>query len=403
LALDDQAAHTHEIIDEIGRNFGIVDAKLGNSTNTGNAALESLTVRLEDARDAIHKLSEPISGTEAALAAVENRLADVGSTAGTTLAMLDEALPAALPRLDAIAGELVLLHESASALAAPISSSDETIEAAQGRLEAARAALEGAATILGGQLEAARAAIAEIETLTGNASLTASTDLIDVFGRVRDVATQTAGTMRETLSGVITEAEAALDRAGSARAEAAFGAPIRAHIESLEAAHQRAAGAAQAAAERVAERLLSLTGTIAGVEARIDEVDTRFDIRERNTLARRSKLMLDSLQAAAIDLTRLLALDIEDSAWDEYLKGDKSIFARRISQRLDGETLRSINRHATHDAEFRIEAVRYVEEFEALIGHVMTDREGRSLAMTLLSSDTGKLYLALKEAVERAD
>ena len=47
--------------------------------------------------------------------------------------------------------------------------------------------------------------------------------------------------------------------------------------------------------------------------------------------------------------------------------------------------------------------MRYVEEFEALIGHVMTDREGRSLAMTLLSSDTGKLYLALKEAVERAD
>ena len=207
--------------------------------------------------------------------------------------------------------------------------------------------------------------------------------------------------MRETLSNVVAEAEAALDQAGSSRAELAFGAPIRAKLAEVEVLHDRVAAAGQASAERVTKRLLALTETVATVENRIDEVDTKFEVRARNTLAKRSSRLVESMQAAAIDIAGLLSFEMEDTAWDNYLAGDKSIFARRIVEHLDAGGTRAIARHFDHDPEFRSQAVHYIEEFETLISHVLPDREGHTLAVTLLSSHIGKLYIALAQAVDR--
>jgi hypothetical protein len=399
--IENQAVRTNELADEIGRNFGVLDAKLGNSAALGNTALEAIATRMTEARDAIHRLGEPIAATELALGAVETRIAAVGSSAGETLGALGNALPAALPHIDDMTARLADLHERAGQIATPLVAGGETIAEAQGQLDRARDALDTAAVRLSEELDAARVALAEIETMTGNASLSASTQLLDVFGRVRDIAGQTAGTMRETLSNVVAEAEAALEHAGSSRAEQAFGAPIRAGLAEVEAAHDRVTAAAQAATERVTQRLLALTEVVADVENRIDEVDTRFEVRARNTLAKRSSALVESLQAAAIDMAVLLSFEIEDTAWDDYLKGDKSIFARRVVERVDAGALRDMERHFQHDPEFRTQATHYIEEFEALISHVMPDREGKSLAVTLLSSNIGRLYVALGQARDR--
>ncbi|MFZ4688749.1 MAG: hypothetical protein ACOYLS_05900 [Polymorphobacter sp.] len=396
-----QAANANALIDDVSRGFTILDAKLNNSANTGTSTLETITQRMNEAREAIHRLGEPIAATENALSAVEDRLGTVGIAAVETFDSLNIALPAALPQLDDMAIRLSDLHERADQLSLPLDSGRNSIAEAQHQLDRARESLDAAAVQLGAELTAARNALADIDTLTGSASLAASTQLIEVFGRVRDIANQTAGTMRETLSSVVAEAEAALDQAGTSRAELAFGAPIRARLAEVEVLHERVAAAGQAAAERVTKRLLALTETVAGVEQRIDETDTRYEIRARSSLARRSSLMIESMQAATIDIAALLAFDIEDTAWDNYLKGDKSIFARRIVERLDANGTRAIARHFEHDAEFRTEATHYIEEFEALIGHVMPDREGRSLAVTLLSSNIGRLYIALGQAVGR--
>ncbi|MFZ4111343.1 MAG: hypothetical protein ACOYKQ_12830, partial [Polymorphobacter sp.] len=108
-----------------------------------------------------------------------------------------------------------------------------------------------------------------------------------------------------------------------------------------------------------------------------------------------------SMQASAIDIAGLLAFQLEDTAWDSYLKGDRSIFVRRIVATLEADGMRAIGRHFAHDPEFRTEATHYIADFEALIGHCLPDREGQSLATTLLSSDIGRLYTALGQAVGR--
>ena len=399
--LETNASGARAVMDDINRSFSVLDVKLANSANTGNAALDAIAARMTEARDAIHRLGEPIAATEAALVGVEQRLALVGRSADDTLGALGVALPAALPQLENMAVRLSELHDRADQLSLPLSAGGDSIAHAQGQLDRAREALDAAAVQLGAELTTARNALSDIESLTGSTSLAASSQLIEVFGRVKDIANQTAGTMRETLSNVVAEAEAALDQAGAARAELAFGAPIRAKLVEVEALHERVAEAAQAASERVTKRLLALTETVADVEARIDEADTRFEIRARNTLAARSQKLIGSLNAAAIDMASLLAFNMEDTVYDNYLKGDRSIFARRIVEELDANGTRAIARHFQHDPEFRQQAVRYMDEFEALIAQVLPDREGRSLAVTLLSSTLGKLYIAIGQAVDR--
>ena len=399
--LETNAAGARDLIDDINRSFSVLDAKLANSANTGNAALDNIAARMTEAREAIHRLGEPIASTESALAAVELRLSSVGRSADDTLGSLGTALPAALPQLENMAIRLSELHDRADQLSLPLTAGGDSIAQAQAQLDRAREALDIAAAKLGQELTTARDALSEIENLTGSTSLAASSQLIEVFGRVKDIANQTAGTMRETLSNVVAEAEAALDQAGAARAELAFGAPIKAQLVEVEALHERVAEAAQAASERVTRRLLALTETVADVEARIDEADTKFEVRARNTLAARSNKLIASMQAAAIDIAALLSFDMEDNAWDNYLKGDRSIFARRLVEAIDANGTRAIARHYQHDPEFRQQAVRYMDEFEALIAQVLPDREGRSLAVTLLSSSLGKLYVAIGQAVDR--
>jgi len=44
---------------------------------------------------------------------------------------------------------------------------------------------------------------------------------------------------------------------------------------------------------------------------------------------------------------------------------------------------------------------RYVHDFEAMLRRVLAERDGGMIAVTLMSSDMGKLYAALADSIER--
>ena len=67
----------------------------------------------------------------------------------------------------------------------------------------------------------------------------------------------------------------------------------------------------------------------------------------------------------------------------------------------DKETSRKIARHFVHDTEFETEASRYLDQFEQLIRRVLKDPDGESFALVLLSSDIGKLYVLIADAIGR--
>jgi hypothetical protein len=44
---------------------------------------------------------------------------------------------------------------------------------------------------------------------------------------------------------------------------------------------------------------------------------------------------------------------------------------------------------------------RYVADFEAMLRRVLAERDGGMIAVTLMSSDMGKLYAALSQAIDK--
>jgi hypothetical protein len=207
--------------------------------------------------------------------------------------------------------------------------------------------------------------------------------------------------MRTALENVVAEAEQALGRAATEKAETAFAQPIRSRIDELVTAQARAGDAAQGVAERIAARLVGLTRTISEVERHVDAVETRANIRARNALGRRANTLIDNLQSSSVDLAELLGFDIDDKAWADYAAGDRSAIARRLAAGLDHGAGRQFVRHFSHDSEFRTEASRFLNEFEALVAEIVPDRGGEALGATLLSSTYGKLYLAIGQAAGR--
>jgi hypothetical protein len=370
-------------VEQLERGFATLDSKLMASATAGKAELDGVAAAMVAARDAINGLAAPIASTHGAVTDVANQIKAVTGATTTALAALDTALPAAEPRVAALITELEALHEGADALIAPLAASVSAITEAGNRLLAAHTTLES------------------IETQAGSTALAAAAELVDVFGRVRDVASQTAGTMRTTLAGVVAEAEAALETAGRDRTEAAFAAPVRVALAEIAAANTKAADTAQVAAERIAQRMLALIGTIATVEGRIASAEDTNETRLRVDIATRSASLLASLDAAAIDLTRLVGGEIDEAAWGKWLGGERGLFLRRAVRLIDADTARSIARLWQTDSDFRAAATRFIGEFDALIARVSPEREGRNLALALLSSDQGKLYIALSQATDR--
>jgi len=68
---------------------------------------------------------------------------------------------------------------------------------------------------------------------------------------------------------------------------------------------------------------------------------------------------------------------------------------------VDGSETRAIRAHYENEIEFQQSVNRYVHDFELMLRRVMAERDGGIIAVTLLSSDMGKLYAALNQAIDK--
>ena len=137
------------------------------------------------------------------------------------------------------------------------------------------------------------------------------------------------------------------------------------------------------------------------VETRIEDARNERETADRDTFARRVSLLIESLNSASIDITKTFAPEVSDSAWAAYLKGDRGVFTRRAVRILDAGEVRAIAGLYDDDAGFREMVNRYIHDFESMLRSILAQRDGSPLGVTLLSSDMGKLYVALAQAIER--
>lgn len=368
-----RAAQTHaESVDLVDRTLSAV-ATLGDALQGRHASVTDLEQRIGGLLPAFEGFAGATEGRLPQLSGGFEMLSDRGR-------MVTDQLDALADRIES---QTALLRDSSAAF------------------ERDHEAVVSLASTLAGEFDSARTVVADIHSQTEQTAIAAAARMVDNVMQVRASVTATSAEIQALLTSVVAEAQQSLDDFATNKAEAAFGAPIRLQIAALEDASVKAADAAGSASERLTGRLLELMQVIADTEARVDEVDTRMDVRARDTLAARSIRLVESLNGASVDVARLLSVDVGDTAWKRYLEGDKSLFARAAVRLADKDTARKIARHYTHDEAFEAEASRYLDQFEQLIRRVLKDPDGDSFALVLLSSDIGKLYVMIAEAIGR--
>jgi hypothetical protein len=325
---------------------------------------------------------------------------------------IDETLPAAFDRLDqrAAASKDVMARTApeVEALERNAGSALDRLMEAEALLAKQRALLDEFAGHADERLAASsnttRALLGEIEKVDGAARELAngtSSQLVDALVRVRETAQAAADRARDAISRVIPESAEKLSEASREALSKAISEQVEVQIAELGTTAERALETAHKAGDRLMRQMLTIADTSAAVEARIAEARAEVQDNDSDNFARRVALLIESLNSTAIDVTKILSNETTDAAWASYLRGDRGVFTRRAVRLLDSGEVREILRHYDTEAEFRDQVNRYIHDFEAMLRNVLATRDGSALGVTLLSSDMGKLYVALAQAIER--
>ena len=356
--------------------------------------------------------------TEALKAGEAMATRTIGTTESLLIALdaaareIDETLPDALARLDdRIAGSRRIVVQAKPELLALVTAAESThdaIEAIAGVISEQRRTLDHLSGTLLQTLTEGRAKADALGSMvddtigqTHRFAEEAAPRLIDALLRVRDTAAVAADKARETLATVIPEAAAALENASAEAMRRATSDTVERQVRAIADATSLAVDAATRATERLSDQVQQIADQTAIVETRIEDARAEREEADRDTFARRVSLLIESLNSASIDITKSFVPDISDSAWAAYLKGDRGVFTRRAVRILEPGDAREIARLYDDDANFRENVNRYIHDFEGMLRTILAQRDGSPLGVTLLSSDMGKLYVALAQAIER--
>ena len=372
--------------------------RLGSAIGALRNHADDLTSALANGGDTANSLVDRVSSLMTALDAASNEI--------------DQTLPAAYARLEEKARQSLDAVRSATPIVAEITTTAITALDRLGEANAIvtrqRHDLETMATLSADQLslsrQTAEALSATIAAATADAerlATQAGPQLVESLLSVRDTAAQATAHVRSAFAEIIPHSAKSLGEMSKDALSTALTEQVEAQMAAIAETTGNAVAAAQKATDRLMRQMLTISETSAALEARIADAREEVETADHANFARRVALLVESLNSTAIDVTKILSNEVTDTAWASYLRGDRGIFTRRAVKLLDVAQAREIARHYEAEPEFRDQVNRYIHDFEAMLRNVLATRDGTPLSVTLLSSDTGKLYVALAQAIER--
>jgi hypothetical protein len=410
LAQQETASRT--LVDGLNQQIGELDGQFDALARTGDEQNLRLTGSIAALRAVTLELNRDVETGNAQSGALIDRTHELATALGAVTGQLREQMPPAMAEVElqaqrtAAAADAVVVRMEAMQAAALVAAectgeSEASIARQSETLDALLATVREGARDAEEKLQAIGAAAAEADGKAAQLVNDTGPALVEALVRVRDAANQAASHAREAIVGAIPDSVAALVEATREAIGDAVNEPVERKLAEIGTASHMAMASARAASERLTRQLLAIGETAAAIEARIDDDRAERDQKESEGLSRRVALIIDALNSTAIDVTKILSNEASDAAWAAYLKGDRGVFTRRAVRLLDSGEAREILRHYEEEPEFREQVNRYIHDFEGMLTRVLADPDGSVLGVTLVSSDMGKLYVALAQAIDR--
>jgi hypothetical protein len=355
---------------------------------------------------------EALAGTDAAVASLTDgsvRLLELiqasveHSTVNLPAAIAagEARLAAAEERASGLKARVGEAETQGAALAEHVSEIGRNLTSSLERVEALHLAITGHSA---SDREALTAMQASLETVRNESLALAQTaqeelrkSIAELEGSARDAV---AGIEQMSAAGIAALAVRIGEESGQA-IEAAMRSRAAEAAGQLEQATAKAAAISRDAAIQLRDQLVKVNELTGHLERRVAYARSRAEEQVDNDFARRVALITESLNSNAIDIAKAMDAEVSDTAWAQYLKGDRGIFARRAVKLLDTPSAKAVMQLYESDRTFRDHVSRYVHDFEAMLRQLLSTRDGHALGVTILSSDMGKLYVALAQSIER--
>ena len=404
-ASDALAARLTAHVAEAGKQLETLGANVDASTGVIGRSIEDTKAQLAAFMDQVQKgngsAAQLITHAESLLLALD-----------AVTRELDETLPHALDRIAAhgqttqsALSDLRPLLESSEMIAqstvSHVHAVQATIRSNEEQMAHHAETQQAVADRLNAALAEAEAALATLRGGADEFSEQGGARMIATLAEVRATAESAANEARLTLERLVASARETMQATASEAVDAAFQTEVKAQLAAIEDASTRAVAAANAAADRLMRQLVTIMDTSASVEQRVSEAEQAIAASDRDSLAKQVGVLTEALKSTAIDVTKILSSEVSDTAWDAYLKGDRGVFARRAVKLVENSEAKEILRLYQNDDGFHAAVNQFIHDFEAMLRLLIGARDGSAISVTLLSSDIGKLYVALAQSIDR--
>jgi archaellum component FlaC len=408
----EQERASHRIVAETARALAELDQHFAGLAETGDQRAAAFAKSIGRARSELQQLSEETGTQNSAVEALAERAEALQNHVGRLTNDVKDQLSIAIGDAEAgterlirsterIRPELDWMRDAAVEASERIRSSASSIAEQQDRFATLLATLDEGVGTAGERIGTLAAAITEAQGEATRLSHETGPALIDAMVQVKEAASHAAERAREAIANVVPQSAAKLSDATRDALQKVIREEVEARLAEVEATAARAVDAARGASDRLTEQMLSIGRTAAALEQHMEQINSQQREKDSETFARRVALLIDSMHSASIDVGKLLSDEVDEKAWDSYLKGNRGVFTRRAVRLLEGSETRAIKAHYDADIEFQEAVHRYVHDFEAMMRRVVADKDGGIIAVTLMSSDTGKLYAALAQVVDK--